>query len=164
MPPPPSWRANARPSRGTSQAGNFLSRGTLRMGLTNLSPGYPLKLVALHSPRQLAQKLRCVANETGSRDAKRQMMAGDGAKKPIKTELDVSHPFRLADVFPDAQGILDIQYKSLMAMKDAALVSLDANVLLLPYEMDNVSLSKIVEVYKSLAHEKRIVITAQAVR
>ncbi len=73
-------------------------------------------------------------------------------------------PFALRAFFPDAQGIFDAQYKPLEIVKVDCFVALDANVLLLPYKLENVSLPDVLSTYRQLANEKRLIIPAQAAR
>ncbi|MCP9222748.1 PIN domain-containing protein [Erythrobacter sp. LQ02-29] len=73
-------------------------------------------------------------------------------------------PFALRKAFPDAQGIFDARYEKLDAIKDDCFVALDANVLLLPYEFEEASLSEVSKVYEELTQNGRLVIPAQAAR
>lgn len=80
-----------------------------------------------------------------------------------KSTDDLS-PFWLKSAFPDAQGIFDARYKTLEEVKGTCFVALDANVLLLPYKLENVGLADVIKVYRDLAASKRLVIPAQAAR
>lgn len=73
-------------------------------------------------------------------------------------------PFWLKAAFPDAQGIFDAKHSAINEIKDNCFVAIDANVLLLPYKLENVSLDDVVLVYKKLTNEKRLIIPAQAAR
>lgn len=81
-----------------------------------------------------------------------------------KVPIERIPPFSLADIFPDPQGMLDFQYKSLDEIKGDCFVILDANVMLLPYVMGTVTLGKVIAVYKMLAQQKRLVVPAQSAR
>lgn len=70
----------------------------------------------------------------------------------------------LNETFADPQGMLDAQYKTLDDIKDDCLVALDANVLLLPYGLDSVTLGKLIAVYRQLAKQGQLIIPAQAAR
>jgi hypothetical protein len=72
--------------------------------------------------------------------------------------------FWLNNVFPDAENLFAVKQKPLEEIKNVCLVALDANVLLLPYEMGAESFSKIAEIYKSLVNEDRLFVPAQAAR
>lgn len=67
-------------------------------------------------------------------------------------------------IFPDAQGIFTSVQPAAEEIKGTCFVVLDANVLLLPYKMEDVSLSEIVKVYEHLAQAERLVIPPQAAR
>lgn len=73
-------------------------------------------------------------------------------------------PFGLMDHFPDATAIFAFEPIPLESVKDSAFVALDANVLLLPYKLDGISLPDVIKVYKPLADTSRLVIPAQAAR
>lgn len=80
-----------------------------------------------------------------------------------ETPEDLS-PFWLRAAFPDAQGIFDAQHRKLEDIKGTCIVALDANVLLLPYKFEDVSLPDVIAVYKLLAEGGRLIIPAQAAR
>lgn len=73
-------------------------------------------------------------------------------------------PFTLTRFFPDAQGLLDASYSTLEAIKETCFVALDANVLLLPYKLESVSLPDVIAAYEPLVKAERLIIPAQAVR
>lgn len=73
-------------------------------------------------------------------------------------------PFALQEAFPDAQGIFDNRYPPLEQIKEVCFVALDANVLLLPYKLENVSLPDVIAVYRNLADQHRLIIPSQAAR
>ena len=73
-------------------------------------------------------------------------------------------PFWLNNVFPQADDLFQVQQEGVDAIKSECLVFLDANVLLLPYEMGAESFSKIAEIYKGLCENDRLLIPAQAAR
>jgi hypothetical protein len=89
--------------------------------------------------------------------------ATDSAQVTEVQEETIS-PFWLKSAFPDAQGIFDARHQSLDSIKDDCFVALDTNVLLLPYKLEEVSLSDIIDAYRPLAVEKRLVVPAQAAR
>lgn len=70
----------------------------------------------------------------------------------------------LKSMFPDAQGLFTAAQPSADDIKASCFVVLDANVLLLPYKMEDVSLSEIVKVYEPLSKSNRLVIPPQAAR
>jgi hypothetical protein len=72
--------------------------------------------------------------------------------------------FWLASLFPQAKGLFSVYQKPISAIKADCLVGLDANVLLLPYELGSSSFSKIAEIYGRLARDKRLIVPAQAAR
>jgi hypothetical protein len=67
-------------------------------------------------------------------------------------------------IFPDAKALLQYKQKAIEELKSSCLVGVDANILLLPYQLNQVSLSEIVKVYTSLNADKRLIIPGQAVR
>lgn len=67
-------------------------------------------------------------------------------------------------MFPDAVGFFAVQYSSLEESKDDCIVLLDASALLLPYTMGQVTLTKVLDVYRPLSEQKRLIVPAQAVR
>lgn len=73
-------------------------------------------------------------------------------------------PFALQNVFPDAQGIFTARYRTVDEIKDSCFVALDANVLLLPYKLAEVSLPDVIDVYRPLAAAGMLAIPAQAAR
>jgi hypothetical protein len=72
--------------------------------------------------------------------------------------------FWLAKLFPEPSTLFAVHQKPLSEIKTTSLVALDANVLLLPYELGSSSFDKIADVYRNLAKEKRLVVPAQAAR
>jgi hypothetical protein len=58
-------------------------------------------------------------------------------------------------IFPDAKALLQFRQKPLEEIKASCLVGIDANVLLLPYQLNSVSLDEIVKVYTRLNRDKR---------
>lgn len=74
------------------------------------------------------------------------------------------NPFALQEVFVDTRALFDDPYKTLIEISKSGFVALDANVLLMPYEMDSVSLPQVISVYRALATEKRLIVPAQAAR
>jgi hypothetical protein len=73
------------------------------------------------------------------------------------------NPLALRLAFPDAQGLLDVKYRSLEEVKTTCLVVVDASVMLQPYVMETVTLTKVVEVYRHLT-SARLIVPAQAAR
>jgi hypothetical protein len=67
-------------------------------------------------------------------------------------------------IFPDAKALLEYRQRPIEELKDACLVAIDTNVLLVPYQLDKQSLGEIIKVYKSLNAEKRLILPGQAVR
>jgi hypothetical protein len=67
-------------------------------------------------------------------------------------------------IFPDAKALLQYKQKAIGEIKSSCLVGVDANVLLLPYQLNQISLGEIVKVYTSLNAGKRFIIPGQAVR
>ncbi len=90
-------------------------------------------------------------------------MSNSGVKK-TDTSLAIGDRAPLQVFYPDAQAIFDFALKPISAIKNECFVGLDANVLLLPYQMDKFSLSGIASVYKKLRDERRLVVPAQAAR
>lgn len=84
--------------------------------------------------------------------------AGDTS---AREEID---PFFLRELFPDAQGLLNTDYAALEEIKDTCLVVLDASAMLLPYVMGQITLGKVVEVYRPLGQQGRLIVPAQAAR
>ena len=82
-------------------------------------------------------------------------------EKQARSEKDMFYRSRM---FPDVRSALKYQQKSIEQIKTTCLVGTDANVLLMPYQIDKVSLDEIVRVYNSLNKEKRLIIPAQAAR
>src|SRR5262249_4845683 len=82
-------------------------------------------------------------------------------EKQARSEKDMFYRSRM---FPDVRSALKYQQKSIEQIKTTCLVGTDANVLLMPYQIDRVSLDEIVKVYNSLNKEKRLIIPAQAAR
>lgn len=72
--------------------------------------------------------------------------------------------FWLTGLFPEADQLFGVHQKPIGDIKADCAVALDANVLLLPYELGSSSFTKIAEVYRDLAQEKRLLIPAQAAR
>jgi hypothetical protein len=77
---------------------------------------------------------------------------------------DAISPFYLKRVFPEAQAIFDCKRTTLEEGKESSFVALDANVLLLPYKLDGISLPDVINVYTALSKAGRLVIPAQAAR
>jgi len=75
-----------------------------------------------------------------------------------------ANPLFLKGLYPDAQGLLDTRYASLEEMKETCLVVLDATAMLLPYVMGQVTLGKVIDVYRPLAQQARLIVPAQAAR
>jgi PIN like domain len=67
-------------------------------------------------------------------------------------------------IFPDAKALLQYKQKAIEEIKSSCLVGIDANILLLPYQLNQVSLTEIVKVYTSLNAHKRLIIPGQALR
>jgi hypothetical protein len=78
-----------------------------------------------------------------------------------KTPLDFFYRDR---IFADAKALLQYKQKPLEEIKTSCLVGIDANVLLLPYQLNSVSLDEIVKVYTRLNRDKRLIFPAQALR
>lgn len=85
-------------------------------------------------------------------------------KKPAEPNSKLLSPLWSKVLFPDAQGIFTAVQPPAEDIKGTCFVVLDANVLLLPYKMENVSLSEIVKVYEHLTKASRLVIPPQAAR
>jgi PIN domain-containing protein len=73
-------------------------------------------------------------------------------------------PSYLNQVFPKSDTVFDRKQESIAEIKQTCLVALDANVLLLPYKMNRVSLHEIGKIYTVLNKEGRLIIPAQAAR
>jgi PIN like domain len=85
--------------------------------------------------------------------------------KPSKPQGSTPRDFFYREkIFPDAKALLQYKQKSMEEIKAACLVGIDANVLLLPYQLNSVSLAEIVKVYTKLNRDKRLIFPAQAVR
>jgi hypothetical protein len=89
-------------------------------------------------------------------------LAGD--KKNPEVLASTLSPMWARTIFPDAQGIFSAVQPPAEEIKKTCFVVLDANVLLLPYKMENVSLAEIVKVYERLTKAGRLVIPPQAAR
>lgn len=89
------------------------------------------------------------------------MSSDNRGTKPTPPPLS---PMWSKTIFPDARGVFTAAQRSTDEIKSTCLVVLDANVLLLPYKMEGVSLSEIVKVYQPLVKAGRLVIPPQAVR
>ncbi len=87
-----------------------------------------------------------------------------GEKRSSGTTSATIGPLWSKSLFPDAQGIFTAVQPPAEEIKGTCFVVLDANVLLLPYKMENVSLSEIVKVYEYLTKASRLVIPPQAAR
>lgn len=72
--------------------------------------------------------------------------------------------FWLTDLYPDAEGLLIHEHRSLSEIKDDCIVALDANALLFPLEFTSESVSAVEKVYTQLTREERLIVPAQAVR
>jgi len=75
-----------------------------------------------------------------------------------------SSPFWLRTIFPEPESIFSTTHKTLSEIKDECFIVLDANVLLLPYKLEDVSLPDVIDVYDSLCSKNRLIIPAQAAR
>ena len=72
--------------------------------------------------------------------------------------------FHLSERFPDARSIFSTSVPSLEEFKDEALIVVDTNVLLIPYEIQPKSLDEIKNTYQQLIRENRLFIPSQVVR
>ena len=72
--------------------------------------------------------------------------------------------FWLSGLFPEAGQLFSVHQKPIAEIKSHCIVGLDANVLLLPYELGSSSFSKIAEVYRNISKEKRLIVPAQVAR
>jgi rRNA-processing protein FCF1 len=72
--------------------------------------------------------------------------------------------FHLTEKFPDAKTIFSTFVPPLEECKDSALIVLDTNVLLLPYEIPPKNLNEIANTYKLLLKQNRVFIPSQVVR
>jgi hypothetical protein len=88
----------------------------------------------------------------------------DDAAKDSGTVVDLSDPNFLGKVLPDLPGLFDQKQAPIYEIKKECLVVLDANILLLPYQLNKTTLEAAGKVYKSLHAEKRLVIPVQAAR
>jgi hypothetical protein len=75
-----------------------------------------------------------------------------------------SDPSYLHQVFPNSETVFDRKQEPIADIKNDCLVALDANVLLLPYQMNKVSLQEVGKVYATLNQAGRLLIPAQAAR
>jgi hypothetical protein len=66
--------------------------------------------------------------------------------------------------YPDARGLFFDGYQTLEQVRDACVVVLDTNALLVPYGISKNGLSEIASTYKSLADAKRLVVPGQVAR
>lgn len=83
-------------------------------------------------------------------------MAGSGEEQ--------TDQFWLQKVFPEAEGAFCHSQKPLGEIRDECIVILDANVLLLPYNLGSRSFDEIAKVYSDLSKDNRIFVPAQAAR
>lgn len=72
--------------------------------------------------------------------------------------------FHLSKKFPDAKSIFSVSIPSVKDFIDEALIVLDTNVLLIPYDVQPKSLDDIRNAYKRLIDENRLFIPAQVAR
>ena len=82
---------------------------------------------------------------------------GDKAKKSFD-------PFFREELLPDLASVFTFQPKSLQDIKDTAIVVIDANTLLLPYDAGRIARADIVNTYQQLATQGRLRIPEQVVR
>jgi len=68
------------------------------------------------------------------------------------------------EVFPDAAAIFLASFKPLEEVKDTALVVIDTNALLVPYNVGKNSLEQIGTTYRNLVAERRLIIPGQVAR
>lgn len=84
--------------------------------------------------------------------------------KPADTNEENLDTFWLTSLYPDASATFDFAQKPLAEVKDACIVVLDANVLLLPYRLGATSLVEIKKLFNQLSQADRVFLPAQAVR
>jgi hypothetical protein len=72
--------------------------------------------------------------------------------------------FWLRELYPDSGATLSFSQAPLESIKGAAVIALDANVLLLPYRLGATSISELSKLYARLARADRIFLPGQAVR
>ena len=96
---------------------------------------------------------------------KTEQAIGDSPQE-LPPEVTPAHsdPSYLNQVFPNPGTVFDRKQEPIASIKKDCLVALDANVLLLPYQMNKVSLQEVGRVYATLNQEGRLLIPAQAAR
>ena len=81
-----------------------------------------------------------------------------------KKSADRYDVFVVNDIFPDVNKLFQSRIKSLEEIRDNALIVLDTNALLVPYNIGKESLNQIQKTYRLLVTKKRLVIPAQVAR
>lgn len=92
------------------------------------------------------------------KDEERPKAGGPAVSKGFKGLYD------LEACFPEVEEFFEFENENIVNIKQRCLVALDANVLLLPYKMDSLSLTSIGKIYLRLSTEKRLLLPAQAAR
>jgi hypothetical protein len=92
--------------------------------------------------------------------------AAEPESKEMSSDGSSSHgdPSYLHQVFPKSDTLFDLKQEPIEKIKKDCLVALDANVLLLPYQMNKVSLQEVGKVYTTINEDARLLIPAQAAR
>lgn len=88
-----------------------------------------------------------------------------GLTEKTMTEKNENYDiFTLNKIYPDARDIFIAKYKSLIEIKDECIVVVDTNALLVPFTINQKSLSRVKETYSNLVKEERLVIPGQVAR
>ena len=85
------------------------------------------------------------------------------AAKPDQ-RLTGEDAFALTDIYPDAAALFEHRPATIGEIAASSFVTLDANVLLWPYEFNSASLAEVDRVYGQLSKAGRLVVPAQAAR
>jgi PIN like domain len=88
----------------------------------------------------------------------------DDGNKDNENTIDYSDPTYLGQVLGDVPRLFDPKQDPISKIKGNCLVALDANILLLPYQLNKTTLDAAAKVYKSLHAAERLVNPAQAAR
>lgn len=92
------------------------------------------------------------ASETGNRPGKASSTVRSASFDPLIRDK----------LFADPASVFTYQPKPLQTVKDSAIVVVDANVLLLPYNASHIAFKAVVKTYEQLVEQGRLRIPAQA--
>lgn len=106
------------------------------------------------------------ASEVVGQNSMSQPTAADkpGKQPHPKVSQEIKDIFIRNKVYPDAQAIFQFEPRPLAEIKDDAVIVLDTNTLLIPYEVGQASLDQIEETYGRLVDQGRLVVPGQVAR